>query len=95
VHRSLGQQHQDGGTNVTSAAAPAGAAASSTASAWAEAAGTEVAGTEATPETSAEAGPERPVMAGVVAADKVAELATSLPALFMQCAAILGCKTEA
>jgi len=47
VHRSLGQQHQDGGTNVTTAAAPAVAAASSTASARAEA-GTEAAGAEAT-----------------------------------------------
>jgi hypothetical protein len=87
VHRSLGEQHQDGGTNVTTAAAPAVAGASSTASGWAEAgteaAGVEATGTEAASETSAEAGPERPVMTGVVAADEFAELAAGLPALFV------------
>src|SRR6202045_3856846 len=70
VHRSLGQQHQDGGANVTTAAPPAGAAASPPASGRAEAgtetAGTEATGTEAAAEPSAEAGPERPVMTGVV-----------------------------
>ena len=71
------------------------AATPSTASTRAETAGTEVTGTEAAPETSAEAGSERSVMAGVVAADKVAELAASLPALLVQCPAVLGRKTEA
>jgi hypothetical protein len=73
VHRSLGEQHQDGGTNVTTAAAPAVAAASSAASGRAEsgteATGAEATGTEAASEPSAEAGPERPVMTGVVTAD--------------------------
>jgi hypothetical protein len=99
VHRSLGEQHQDGGANVTTAAAPAGAAASSTASAGAEAgteaAGAEATGTEAASEPSAEAGPERPVMTSVVVADQAAELATGLLALFVQCAAVLGCESEA
>jgi hypothetical protein len=94
VHRSLGQQHQDGGANVTTAAAPAGAAASSTASGRAEA-GTEAAGAEAATEPSAETGPEWPVVTGVVTADEVAELATGLLALFVQCAAVLGCESEA
>src|SRR6202034_1903189 len=52
VHRSLGEQHQDGSTNVSTAAAPAVTAASSTASgraeAGAEAAGAEAAGAAAT-----------------------------------------------
>src|ERR1700722_9186289 len=99
VHRSLGEQHQDGGTNVTTAAAPAVAAASSTASgraeAGTEAAGAEAAGTEAASETAAEAGPERPVMTGVVVADQAAELTASLPALLVQCAAVQGCESEA
>ncbi len=34
-------------------------------------------------------------MAGVVAADVVAELAAGLPALFVQCAAVLGSEAEA
>jgi len=99
VHRSLGEQHQDGGTNVTTAAAPAVAAASSTASGRAEAGpeatGAEATGTEAASETSAEAGPERTVMAGVVVADQAAELTASLPALLVQCAAVQGCESEA
>jgi hypothetical protein len=95
VHRSLGEQHQDGGTDVTAAAAPAVATTSSTASGRAEAAGAEATGTEAASEPSAEAGPERPVVTGVLTADEVAELATGLPALFVQCAAVLGCKSEA
>jgi hypothetical protein len=99
VHRSLREQDQDGGTNVTTAAAPAVAAASSTASgraeAGTEAAGAEATGTEAASETSAEAGPERTVTAGVVVADEAAELTTGLPALLVQCAAVLGCESEA
>jgi hypothetical protein len=94
VHRSLGEQHQDGGTDVTAAPAAAVATTSSTASGGAEA-GTEATGTEAASEPSAEAGPERPVMTGVVVADQATELTASLPALFVQCAAVLGCKSEA
>jgi hypothetical protein len=69
VHRPLGEQHQDGGANVTTAAAPAMAAASSAASGRAEATGAEATGTEAASEPSAEAGAERTVMTGVVTAD--------------------------
>jgi hypothetical protein len=91
VHRSLGQQHQDRGTDVATAAAPTVSAtpSSSTARARAEAeaesAGPETPA-EAGSETRAETRSERPVMAGVVVtADVVAELATGLPALFVQC----------
>jgi hypothetical protein len=96
VHRPLGQQHQDGGADVATAAAPARSAAPSTARAGAEpeSAGTETpaeARTEARTETRA----ERPVVAGVVAADKVAELATSLLAVFVQCAPCLWVEAEA
>src|ERR1700722_5179274 len=94
VHRSLGEQHQDGGTNVSTAAAPAVAAASSTASGRAEA-WAEATGTEAASESSAEAGPERPVMTGVVVADQATELTASLPALLVQGAAVQGCESEA
>ena len=83
VHRPLGEQHQDGGTDVSTAAAPAMATAPSTARARAEAARTEATGTEAAPETPAEAGPERPVVADVVALDIVTELAAGLPALLV------------
>jgi hypothetical protein len=69
VHRPLGEQYQDGGANVTTAAAPAVAAASSAASGRAEATGTGATGTEAASEPSAEAGPERTVMTGVVTAE--------------------------
>jgi hypothetical protein len=34
-------------------------------------------------------------MAGVMAADQVAELAAGLPALLVECAAVLGCESEA
>jgi hypothetical protein len=90
VHRSLGEQHQDGGTDITATTTPASAAPPTAWAARAEAeAGTESARTEATAETPAEAGPEtwaeRAVVAGVVTADVVAELATGLPALLVQC----------
>jgi len=82
-------------------------ATSSTARARAEAAGAEAAGAktpaEAGPETPAEAGTkaraetrtERPVMAGILTADVVAELATGLPALLVQCTPGMGVKAEA
>src|SRR3984957_105623 len=99
VHRSLGEQHKDGGATATTAAAPAVAPASSTAAgraeAGTEAAGAEATGTEAASETSAEAGPERTVMTGVVVADQAAELTASLPAVLVQCAAVQGCESEA
>jgi len=82
VHRPLGQQHQNGGADVATAAARTGSAAPPTALAGAEAesAGAETP-TEAGTETRAETRTERPVVAGIVTAGKVAELATGLPAL--------------
>jgi len=95
VHRPLGQQHQDGGADIATAAAPA---VSSTAWAGAEAKA-ESAGAETPAETRPETGPEaraeRPVVAGVVTADIVAELATGLPTLFMQCTPCMGVEAEA
>jgi len=93
MHRSLGQQYQDGGAHVATAATPTVSATSSTASTARAGAETEA---EAGSETPAEAGSEtradtraeRPAVAGVVAADMVAELApmsAGLPALLVQC----------
>ncbi len=74
------------------------AAASSAASGWAESgteARAEATGTEAPSEAPAETGPERPVVTGVVASDKLAEFTAGLLALFVQGAAVLGCESEA
>jgi hypothetical protein len=100
VHRSLGQQHQDGGANLATAAAPTVCATSSSPTAWAgaeaeaEPAGTEAAA-EAGSETRTETRAERPVVSGIVTADIVAELATGLPALLVQCTPCMGVETEA
>jgi hypothetical protein len=106
VHRSLGEQHQDGGTDITSTTAPAVATASPAACAGPEA-GTEAAGAKAWAEAtgsesaaaaSAEARPERalrPCVPGVMAPDIVTELAAGLPALFVKGAAILGRESKA
>ena len=103
VHRSLGEQHQDGGTDITSTTAPALATAASAASArpegtgaksWAEAR-TEATGSESAAAAPAETGSERSVMPGVMSSDVVAEFAAGLLALFVEGAAVLGCETEA
>jgi hypothetical protein len=106
VHRSLGEQHQDGGTDITSTTPPALATAASAASAgpegagaksWAEA-GTEATGSESTAAAPAEAWPKwalRPWMSGVVTPNVVAELAAGLLALFVKGSAILGCESKA
>jgi hypothetical protein len=93
VHRSLGQQHQDGGADVATAAAPTVSATSScpTARAWAEAeAARAETPAEAGSETGTETRAEWPVVAGVLTADKVAKLATGLPALLVQCTPCMG-----
>jgi hypothetical protein len=96
VHRPLGQQHQDGGADVATAAAVTRSATAPTARAGAEA---ESAGTETPAETGPEAGPEaraeRPVVAGGVTADGVAELATGLPTLFVQGTPCMRVEAEA
>jgi hypothetical protein len=106
VHRSLGEQHQDGGADITSTTASAVATATSAASAgpegtgaksWAEAR-TEATGSEPAAPAPAEARPERavrPRVPGVVTPDVFAELAAGLPALFVKGAAVLGSETEA
>jgi hypothetical protein len=92
VHRSLGQQRQDSGADIAAAAASALSTTSSTARARAEA---EAARSETPTEAGTETRTERPVMAGVLTADVVAELATGLPALFVQCTPCMGVKAEA
>jgi hypothetical protein len=96
VHRPLGQQHQNGGADVATAAARTVSAAPPTALAGAEAesAGSETP-TEAGSETRTETRAERPVVAGIVTADKVAELATGLPALLVHCTPSMGVEAEA
>jgi hypothetical protein len=103
VHRSLGEQHQDGGTHIAATTAPTVATAASAArtacagtwaKSWAEAR-TEATGTESAAAAPAETGSERPVMSGVVTPDVVAELAAGLLALFVKGAAVLGRETEA
>jgi hypothetical protein len=96
VHRSLGEQHQDGRTDVTSTTSPSVTAAA--------AAGAET-GTEATwPETEArakttgtesasEATAEGTVMAGL-GPYRLAECATGLLALLVQGPAVVGRETE-
>jgi hypothetical protein len=96
VHRPLGQQHQDGGADVATAAA---ATRSATApAAWtrteAESARAE-APAETGPETRPEARAERAIVAGVITADKVAEFATGLPTVFMQCTPGMWVEAEA
>jgi hypothetical protein len=90
VHRSLGQQHQDGGADVATAATSTVSAPPSAARARAEAAGTDTAaegGTETAAEAGSETRTEWSVMAGVVTADVVAEFApisAGPPALLVQ-----------
>jgi hypothetical protein len=96
VHRSLGEQDQDGGTDITSATAPAVATAASAARAGAEA--RTKAGAEATrAEPAAEARSERTVMpavAGAVGTHQVAKFAAGLPALLVNGAAVRRRETE-
>lgn len=100
MHRSLGQQHQDGGANVATAASPTVSATSSSSTAWtgavteAESAGTETPA-EAGSDTRTETWAEGPVTAGVLTADEVAELAAGLPALLVQCTPCMRVESEA
>jgi hypothetical protein len=106
VHRPVGEQLEDRGSHVTAPAASAAtrsAAAASAGSTGSEAAGPEAAGTEAEATTAAEAGTgaeagtESRAEASVFAAMfayVVAEVATGLPALFVQDAAVAGAEPE-
>jgi hypothetical protein len=91
VHRPLGEQHQDGGTDVTAAAASAVSAAPSTARPRAK---PEAEAEPSRTETATEAGPEWPVVADVVAPEIVAEFAPGLLAVFMQGAPFLRVEAE-
>jgi hypothetical protein len=98
VHRSLGEQHQDGGPDITSTTAPSVATAASAARAGPEArteARTEATGAEPAAEAPAETGSERPVVSGVVTPDVLAEFAAGVPALFVKGAAVVGREPEA
>jgi hypothetical protein len=92
------QQHQDGGTHIATSTPSTGPTAAPTARAGAEAEA-EPAGSETTAEARTETGAktraERPFVADVVTADKVAEFTTGLPALFMQRAPYLRVEAEA
>jgi hypothetical protein len=100
VHRSLGEQDQDGGTDITSATAPAVATAASAARAGAEArtkAGAEATRAEPAAEAPAETRSERTVMpavAGAVGMHQVAKFAAALPALLVNGAAVRRRETE-
>jgi hypothetical protein len=103
VHRSLGEQHQDGRTDIAATTAPVVPAAASTALARPETgpkAGSEAAGTEAPTEASAEAGSEAwpkwasSARTGVVPADVVAKLAAGLPALLAQSVSFMQAEAE-
>jgi hypothetical protein len=98
VHRPLGQQHQDGGADVATATTSTRPTTAPTpragAEAKAEAAGAETPA-EARTETGTKTRAERPAVACVVIADKVAELTAGLSAVFMQCAPCLRVEAEA
>jgi hypothetical protein len=98
VHGTVGQQNQDGGSDVAAFAAPAPAAAAARtaaeaeASAWVEAEAS-AAGSEAEP--GLEAGAERAVLGGAVLAEVFPEFATGLPSLFVEGTALLRAEPEA
>jgi hypothetical protein len=101
VHRSLGEQRQDGCTDVaTPATATAATAAASTAEAGsakaraAEAGSAETAA-EAGTEPATEASVERAVRAGILLADRIAEAPTGGAALFVDGATVDGREPEA
>jgi hypothetical protein len=98
VHRTIGEQDQDGGADVAALAAPASAATAAwtaeseaaarietePASAWAESA-----------EPARKTGTERAVPVGAVLAHVLAEIATSLSMVFVKGAALLRVEAEA
>jgi hypothetical protein len=97
VHRSLGEQDQDGGADITSTTAPAVATAASAARAGAEArteSGAEATRAEPAAEAPTETGSERTVMPAAVRPHRVAKFAAGLPALFVNGAPIRWGETE-
>jgi hypothetical protein len=98
VHRTIGEQNQDGGTDVaaltaTASAPTAARTAESEAAARVE---TEAAAAGAEPaEPGCEAGPERAVPVGAVLTHVLAEIATSSSTVFVEGAALLRIEAEA
>jgi hypothetical protein len=98
VHRTVGEQNQDGGADVATLASPASAATTTRAAETesAEAAARVEAEAPATgPESGLKAGSERTVAAGAVFTEMFAEFATGLPPLLVQVAALMGVEPEA
>ena len=84
MHRTVGEQNQDGGADVATLASPASAATTTRAAETesAEAAARVEAEAPATgPESGLKAGSERTVAAGAVFTEMFAEFATGLPPL--------------
>jgi hypothetical protein len=95
VHRTVGQQNQDGGADV--AACPSAAAPAARTACEAEApAGVEAEADPAGAESEAglKSGTERAVLAGAVLTEVFAEFATGLPPLFVKGAALLRAEPE-
>jgi hypothetical protein len=98
VHRTFGEQNEDGGADIATLASPASAAttagAAETESAEA-AARVEAEAPAAGPEAGLKAGSERAVAAGAVFAEMFAEFATGLAPLLVQGAALMRVEPEA
>ena len=95
VHRAVGEQNQDGGSHVAAPTASASASTTARAAETETAARVEAQAASARSE-SAEAGlPERAVPVGAVLTHVLAEIATGLPPLFVQDAALLWTEAEA
>jgi hypothetical protein len=97
VHRPVGEQLEDRGAHVTALAAAAATGSAAPGAASSRAAGAETgtefaAGAEATEAGSAESWAETGVTA--VLADVIAEIATGLTAVFVQCATVLRAEPE-
>jgi hypothetical protein len=97
VHRTVGQQNQDGGADVAALASSAPAAPAARTACEAEApAGVEAEAAPAGAESEAglKSGTERAVLAGAVLTEVFAEFATGLPPLFVKGTALLRAEPE-
>jgi hypothetical protein len=99
VHRTVGQQNQDGGADVAPLAASRPAATAARAAEAEPAAGIEAesaaTGAEAAAEAGLEAGSKRAVPIGAVLTHALAEVATGRPTVFVKGAALLRPEAEA
>ena len=96
MHRTVGQQNQDGGADVAALASSAAAPAARTACEAEAPAGVEAEAAPAGAESEAglKSGTERAVLAGAVLTEVFAEFATGLPPLFVKGAALLRAEPE-